>query len=172
MQKEKKLSYIIQNLILISIIIGSSLFSNLTSFNQYTPFYEMTLIFFSGMIYPRAISFTWLLIYGIFRDILFAYPIGFSPVLFLTFKSIINLREDGIEGSTIWSIWFQFALNLIIALVFQAIIVSATLQYNFIELFSAFIKRWYFTSLLYPCFHLCYSIIIKFIDKKYYHVAE
>ena len=77
MQKKKSLSYIIQNLILIAIIIVSSLSSDLTSFNQYTPLYEMTFIFFAVTTYPRAISLFWLLIYGVFRDILFAYPIGF-----------------------------------------------------------------------------------------------
>ena len=169
MQREKRLSYIIQNLILIAIIIVSSLVSNLTYFSEYTPFYEVTIIFFSCAIYPRAISFTSLLIYGILRDILFAYPIGFSALLFLSFKSLIIFYEVRVEN---WTIYLRFALNLIIALVFQAVILSITFKYNFVDLTYAFIKRWYITSLLYPCFHLCYSAIMKFIDKKYYHVAD
>ena len=171
MQKKKSLSYIIQNLILIAIIIVSSLISNLTSFNQYTPLYEMTFIFFAVTTYPRAISLFWLLIYGVFRDILFAYPIGFSSLLFLSFKTIIDFREDGRESSTIWTLWFRFTVCLFIALAFQAFILSITFKYDFIKLFFVFIRRWYFTSLLYPCFHLCYSMMTKFIEKRYCDVA-
>lgn len=167
MHPEKGISYIIQNLILISIIIVSSLISNLMSFNGYTPLYEMTFIFFSATTYPRAISLLGLLIYGIFRDILFAYPLGFSSLMFLSFKTIIDLQEDGKEYSTIWTLWFQFVMYLFIVIAFQAIILSMTFEYNFIKIFLVFIKKWYFTSLLYPCFHLCYSAMTKFIEKRY-----
>ena len=172
MQKEKRLSYIIQNLILIAIIIVSSLISNLTSFNQYTPLYETTLIFFSAVVYPRAIPLFLLLIYGIFRDILISYPIGFSPILFLSFKTIINFREEEAETSTMWSTWLWFTFCLIVALVFQAIVFSIAFNYDFSKLLLGFIKRWYFTSLLYPCFHFCYSIVTKFIERRYCHVAK
>ena len=169
MQKEKTLSYIIQNLILIAIIMVSSLVPNLTYFNAYTPFYEMTIIFFSSMAYPRAISFTNLLIYGILRDILFVHPIGFSSFLFLSFKSLINPQEGQVG---IWTVYLKFALYSIIALVFQAVVLSIIFKYNLVELLYAFIKRWFLTVLLYPCFHLCYSVILQFIDKKYYHATD
>ena len=166
MHKEKRLANIIPNLYLIAIIIVSSLISNLTSFNEYTPFYEITLIFFSGIAYPRAFSFIGLLSYGVFRDILFAYPIGFSSILFLSFKTIIDSWELAEEKYTIWTLWFKFALALIITLGFQAVVLSLFFDYSLFNLSLAFIKRWYFTSLLYPCFHLCYSITINFFDRK------
>ena len=166
MHKKKRLPYIIQNLILITIIIVSSLISNLTSFNEYTPFYELTLIFFSSIAYPRALPFISLLTYGIFRDILFAYPIGYSSILFLSFRTVIDAWHTEEESPTIWILWSKFALTLIVAITFQAAILAVVFKYSFVNLLLAFLKRWYFTSLLYPCFHLCYSIIIKFFDKN------
>jgi hypothetical protein len=172
MQKETRLSYIIQNLILIAIIIVSSLISNLTWINEYTPFYEMTIIFFASVAHPRAIPLLALLVYGIMRDILFGYPIGFSSVLFLSFRTIIDSRPNSEESPEIWQMWLQFVVCIAITLILQAILASIILKYDFVNLLLVFAKRWSSTSLLYPVFHLFYSIIIKFIDKQYYYVAE
>jgi hypothetical protein len=172
MQKEKKLSYIIQNLILITIVIVTSLISNLTSFSDYTPFYEMTIIFFACVASPRAMPFSLLFIYGILRDILFSYPIGCSSLLFINFKAVIDFQLQFIESHTTWRLWLQFAFCLLITLALQATILSVAFEYDFYKLLFAFLKRWYFTSLLYPCFHLFYGILTKFIGTKDCYVAE
>jgi hypothetical protein len=172
MQKEKRFSSIIQNLILIAIIIVSSLISNLTSFNEYTPFYEMTIIFFASIACLRAMNLLWLLVYGILRDVLFGYTIGFSAVFFLSFKILIDFQIDHAQRYSIWAIWLRFASCLALALLFQAIVMSLGFGYEFIKLLLAFAKRWYFTTLVYPVFHVVYSFITKFIDKNYHHVAE
>ena len=172
MQKEKRFSYIIQNFILIAIIMVSSLMSNLMYFGEYTPFYEITIIFFSGIFYPRAISFVNLLIYGIFRDILFAHPIGYSSLLFLSFKTFVNLQEEKIENLTVWNIYFQFIWNLGVALILQAVVLFMVFKYDFFQLLYALIKKGLCTIMLYPFAHLCYNALIKLIDRKYYNVAD
>jgi hypothetical protein len=132
----------------------------------------MTIIFFACTASPRAMPFFSLLLYGIFRDILFSYPIGFSSLLFINFKAVIDFQLQFIESHTAWRLWLQFAFCLLITLALQAIILSVAFEYDFYKLLLAFLKRWYFTSLLYPCFHLFYSMITNFIGNRDYHVAE
>lgn len=162
MYRSKIFSPITANVIMTALILASSMLSNLATFGQYTILFELIFIFYCTLIYQTAIPSWLLIIYGLLKDMLCLKFFGYHPILFTSFRFILELQAIDLEYSSFKKLFISFGITLLTALIIQALIMKIAMPYDFYQLLRIFLHQYIATILCYPIFYYIFNRDIKF----------
>lgn len=163
MHKPRATSTLKANIMLLSVIVISSLFSNLVTFGQYTILFEVIVLFYFYLLAPQALSFWALILYGLLKDWLCLATFGYHAVLFTSFRLILESQEIELESSSPLSLCIRFSLSLLAVFILQDLLMTIVMRYNFYGLLQGFAHQWAITVVAYIIFYYIFRRNIKFL---------
>ena len=166
MYKISKGAYIIPSFLLVFLVIFGSSYNSPLYFGEYTPFYEIIIVFYWCFYLPQVLPLLILMFFGIFKDYFMMSPMGLSSVSFI-FISILAQKESSIiKSQSFAAIFLIFTLNVFLVSIVKIIFLYFSLGVKISFLLSLFSIRSLSTVLLYIPMHFIFEAIKKKVSSK------
>lgn len=167
MYKISKGAYIIPSFFLVFLVIFGSSYNSPLYFAEYTPFYEIIIIFYWCFYSPQALPLILLIFIGVFRDYFMMSPMGISSISFVLVSLLAQKEAMIIKSKSFAVIFFIFILNVCVVSIVQIIILAFSLEAGVLLLLKLFSFRVLSTILLYAPMHSIFNIIrYKLLSKE------
>lgn len=165
MYKISKIAYILPSFFLVFLIIFSSSYNSLLYFGEYTPFYELVIVFYWCFYLPRLLPILLLVLIGVFRDYFMMSPIGISSLSFVILSLMSQKSAVILKDKSFISVFIIFVLNIVIIASFKITFLLFYLDSSFMLLSKLFVYRVFSTVLLYVPIHFIFELIRNKISK-------
>lgn len=165
MYKISKIAYILPSFFLVFLIIFCSSYNSLLYFGEYTPFYELIVIFYWCFYFPRLLPILLLVLLGLFRDYLMMSPIGISSVSFVVLSLMAQKSATILKDKSFISVFITFVLNIVIVAAFKIVLLLFYLDSSFVLLSKLFVYRIFSTTILYVPIHFIFELLRNKISK-------
>lgn len=166
MYKSNTIVYIIPFFLLLLLVLFESSYNNLLYFKQYTPFYELIVIFFWCSFLPRSMPIIFLILVGLFRDFLLMTPLGISAVSFVLLKLMIAQQEVLIKDRSYFVTFMLFLVDVLIICILQILVLLMISSIDFFVLVKIFFSRIPPTLMLYVPASWFFHSMFKILSSK------
>ena len=161
MYKANKIAHILPSFLIVVLVFFESSYNSLLSFGQYTPFYDLIILFYFCFFLPEALPFVLLILLGLLKDFLFMTPLGISSVSFVVLKLLLQKQIVLVKDRLFFTVFTLFLIDVIIISLLQILIVTAITDISFMTLVQLFARRFPATMLLYIPFYFIFTALLK-----------
>jgi rod shape-determining protein MreD len=159
MYKVSKGAYIIPSFLLVFLVIFGSSYNSTLYFAEYTPFYEIIIVFYWRFYLPQVLPLLLLIFFGIFKDYFMMSPMGMSSVSFVLISLLAQKEASIIKSKSLVVIFLIFTLNIFIVSIVKIIFLHFYMRVNISFLLNLFSIRVLSTILVYIPIHCALGII-------------
>lgn len=159
MNKSSKFVHIIPIFLILVVIIFEGSYNSILFFGKYTPFYELSIIFYWSLFLPRSVPIIILILVGLFRDFLLLTPMGISSISFVFLVFLVKKQKNLIKDRSFLAVFILFIVSIITVCVLNIFILTLLFDSQMMLLVKIFSSRIAATLGFYILAHFIFNLI-------------